>query len=188
MMLFGVGETSLHRFLSALVQPPPNLAQSIAVQSLPVILPDMPCHLLLLISTSRAFHPALAASAHRRVADVNPVPFAVGGLILQNLSLRAAIDILLLVIHISPLRQISGMAWGTAVTQHTIDQPPFHQSVTQRRIVITGIQSYRFDLEAEGFYLTVQSGQVGVLSLTFPGVTWLSVMMAYLASTVRWSR
>ena len=36
MMLLSVGETSLHRLLPALVQPLRNLAQSIAVQSLPV--------------------------------------------------------------------------------------------------------------------------------------------------------
>ncbi|MBB4274459.1 hypothetical protein GGE12_002235 [Rhizobium mongolense] len=115
-----------------------------------------------------------------------PIAVAVGGGIGQELAFGAAIAVCLGLIVELRLAHHAGLGWGRIAVAGDAENVAVFETLGDAGCGIAGIQPDSTDLEVEALTLAVQPVEIDdILSCTLAGVTWVSVMIASLPSTVR---
>ena len=78
MQLFGIGKAALDRLFTPFVERPARCCQTMGVNCLSVLLPDMPGHGSDLLCIAGALPKIRTGFANRRVGAVFPIPAPVG--------------------------------------------------------------------------------------------------------------
>src|SRR5512145_2914693 len=158
--LLGIGEAAFHRLLAPCIQFLAPVGQTVGVNVVLGVLPDVAGHHLGGVGAGGARCQQRASPALGRVALVMAIAVAVGGGIGQDLAGGTAIGVKRAVIGEVALAQETVAVGGAAIADHAFD-PAVLQSLADAGGGIAGIQSDGADIEAEALALAVEAAQIG---------------------------